>query len=174
MTNIAEGVPSVALPPFHCGGLKSKTTHCTCSLYRHESFPRQNEEFTAARKDPPAVRGCHGLLCCRRRHWLALDGGSLSVMMKWKSSSAVNTCTQKVIGDCHQRTASNSSPQIDRPQSLIMFAVNQTPAVVERNEILFRQSAEMGRRESGSSGCFIIKVASTLLFQSDSISSFHR
>ncbi len=34
-----------------------------------------------------------------------------------------------------------STPHRDRPQSLIMFAVNQTPAVVERNAILFRQGA---------------------------------
>lgn len=68
--------------------------------------PDKNEEFSAAWKDPPAVHGWHGLLfcchcrCCR----LAFDGGSLSAIMKWKSSRAVNACTQKVIGDCHWRT----------------------------------------------------------------------
>lgn len=56
VTNIAKGELSVALPPFHCGGLKKnkkKTPYCTCGLYRHESFPRQNEEFTAAWKNSP-------------------------------------------------------------------------------------------------------------------------
>lgn len=64
-------------------------------------------------------------------------GGSLSVMMKWKSSRAVSTCTQTVIGDCHQRTPHYIlSFQLyrDRPQSLIMFAaVKQTPAAQWQN-----------------------------------------
>lgn len=68
--------------------------------------PDKNEEFSAAWKDPPAVHGWHGLLCCChcRCCRLAFDGGSLSAIMKWKSSRAVNACTQKVIGDCHWRT----------------------------------------------------------------------
>lgn len=69
--------------PFSLWWLKP-TTHCTCGLYGHESFPRQNEEFTAAWKDSPAVHGWHGLLCRCRCFWLAFEGGSLSVMMKWK------------------------------------------------------------------------------------------
>lgn len=77
------------------------------------------------------------------------------------------------------RYAFNSTPQRDRPQSLIMFAVNQAPAVVVRNGIPFRQSARWEGEKAAAFASFFSpsmyfteKVASTL-FQPDSISGFH-
>lgn len=99
VTNIAKGELSVALPPFHCGGLKKtkkKTLTAPAVCIDMNLFPDKTRNSLQLGRIPPAVHGWHGLLCCCR---LAFEWGSLSVMMKWKSSSAVNTCTQKVIGD---------------------------------------------------------------------------
>lgn len=88
MTNIAERELS----------REKKNPRCTCGLYRHESFQtqkkKQKKKQESAGRIPP--RCTDVTVCCAEAAaaaaGLALEkGGSLSVVMKWKSSSAMNT-----------------------------------------------------------------------------------
>lgn len=100
VTNIAKGELSVALPPFHCGVLKKKkilTAPAVC--IDMNLFPDKTRNSLQLGRIPP--RCTDDTVCCAAAIAAGrlFELGGLSVMMKWKSSSAVNTFTQKVIGD---------------------------------------------------------------------------
>lgn len=85
------------------GGEKRR---CTCGLYRHDSFS-QTKRGNLGRFPPLCA---DDTVCCASAAaaavWLSMLG-SLRAMMKWKSSSAVNTCMQTVIERRHCRTLHN-------------------------------------------------------------------
>lgn len=108
-------------------------------------FPDKTRNSLQLGRIPP--RCTDDTVCCAATAaaaagWL-LDGGSLSVMMKWekfqRSEHSHAEGNWRLPPKNSARYAFNSPPHRDTPQSLIMFAVNQTPAVIERNGILFRQ-----------------------------------
>lgn len=80
-----------------------KKRRCTCGLYRHDSFP-QTKRGNLGRFP---LLCADDTVCCASAAaaavWLSMLG-SLRAMMKWKSSSTVNTCTHTVIERRHCRT----------------------------------------------------------------------
>ena len=89
--------------------------------HRNSFPPGQIMEFATANSGYASLLPLHKSDAARRRQcsrWLSFDGGlggcfflflrgpgaGQGVMIKWNRSRAVNTHTQKVIGDRHQRT----------------------------------------------------------------------
>lgn len=109
-------------PPSHCGSFKKRkglTALAVCidtNLFPTPPIIKKKQNRNPLEESPLGARVSRSAVLRLLLVWL-WKGGSLSVVMKWKSSSAMNACTPKIIGDvCHPKKLGCSTSR-----SLMMF-----------------------------------------------------
>lgn len=122
VTNIAEGEPSVALSPSHCGHLKKKKKKILAApalckdmniLLKHPlpppPHPKKEKNRNPLEESPRGARMSRSAAAAAAG--LALERGQLERADEMEKFQRSNTCRKTIIGDfCHPKKAHDQLP----------------------------------------------------------------